>query len=160
MKNLILLSAFVLFVTGCATTYQPQSFTGGFSEARLGENMFRVTFKGNGYSGTDRVADFVLLRSAELTLEHGFRYFIIAESGKDAKSAIITTPTTSHTTFYKGFANTNTYGGQSFIVRKPSANNTIVLYRDKPEINGIVYDATFIKKSIKQKYGLDKKKIK
>mgnify|MGYP003326504792 CR=1 FL=1 len=66
MKNLILLSAFVLFITGCATTYQSQGFSGGFSETRLGENMFRVTFEGNGYSGKDRVADFTLLRSASI----------------------------------------------------------------------------------------------
>ena len=164
MKKLFLLSAFVLFITGCATTYQPNSFTGGFSETRLGENVFRVTFQGNGYTGKNKVADFTLLRSAELALEHGFRYFIIAKSGKGDYFSAYTTPTTSHTTgsAYKsgssvyGNATTNTYGGQTYIISAPSANNTIVLYKEKPKINGLVYDASFLKKSIKQKYGLDK----
>jgi len=165
MKILILLSAFILFITGCAQTpYQPNGFLGGFTETRLGENVFRVTFQGNGYTGKNKVADFTLLRSAELALEHGFRYFIIAESGKGNYFSTFTTPTTSHTTgsAYKsgssvyGNATTNTYGGQTFIISAPSANNTIVLYKEKPKINGLVYDASFLKKSIKQKYGLDK----
>ena len=162
---LILLSAFVLFITGCAQTpYQPNGFLGGFTETRLGENVFRVTFQGNGYTGKNKVADFTLLRSAELALEHGFRYFIITESGKGNYFSTFTTPTTSHTTgrAYKsgssvlGNATTHTYGGQTFIISAPSANNTIVLYKEKPKINVLVYDASFLKRSIKQKYGLNK----
>jgi len=60
-KKLILLSAFVLFVTDCGTTYQPKGFLGGCSETRLGENIFRVTFEGDEFTSKDRVADFTLL---------------------------------------------------------------------------------------------------
>ena len=47
----------------CATTYQSEGLTGGFSETQLDENIFRVTFYGNGYTGKERVTDFALLRS-------------------------------------------------------------------------------------------------
>ena len=163
MRRLILLSAFVLFITGCAQTpYQPNGFLGGFTETRLGENVFRVTFQGNGYTGKNKVADFTLLRSAELALGHGFRYFIITESGKDSLLLAYTTPTKFRTTgsahisgnVIYGKATTKQYGGHTYITSAPSAKNTIVLYKEKPKINGLVYDASFLKKSIKQKYGI------
>jgi hypothetical protein len=36
----------VILLTSCATTYQKQGFTGGFSETQLGENIFQISFKG------------------------------------------------------------------------------------------------------------------
>ena len=46
--------------------------SGGFTESQLDTNVFRVTFKGNGYTSPDRAEDMALLRSAELALQHGF----------------------------------------------------------------------------------------
>jgi hypothetical protein len=37
-------------LVGCATGYQAQGFTGGFDETQLSPNVYRVTFKGNGYT--------------------------------------------------------------------------------------------------------------
>src|SRR5437764_1386447 len=59
----------LLFVA-CATPYQRHGFTGGFSESQLDENVFRVNFRGNGYTSPERAADFTLLRSAELARAH------------------------------------------------------------------------------------------
>jgi hypothetical protein len=39
-----------------------------------------VTFSGNGYSSPDRVREMALLRSAEVTLQHGCRYFVVTNS--------------------------------------------------------------------------------
>jgi len=88
----------VILLAGCATTYQPKSFTGGYSETQLGENVFQVSFRGNGYTSRERASDFNLLRSAELTLERGFRYFVIVDSEKYATTGTYTTPAQSHTT--------------------------------------------------------------
>ena len=38
-------------------------------------------FKGNGYTSKDKTFDFALLRSAELTLENGYRYFVVVGEG-------------------------------------------------------------------------------
>jgi hypothetical protein len=149
-------------LAGCATAYQRDGFSGGYTETQLGENIFQVSFRGNGYTRGERASDFALLRSAEVTSENGFRYFIVVESGKDSSLSTYTTPTQSYTTGSAygygnrayGSATTTTSGGQTYIIRKPSATNTIVCFKEKPEIAGLVFDAEFVKKSLKQKYGI------
>lgn len=157
---IVLLMAAIL--SGCATVYQKQGFTGGYSETQLGENIFQVSFKGNGYTSRERVSDFAFLRSAEIVIENGYRYFVVVESEKYSKVGAYTTPTTSQTTgsayvsgnYVHGSSTTTSYGGQTFIISKPRANNTIICYKEKPDINGLVFDAEFILRSIRTKYGL------
>ncbi|MGH8355486.1 MAG: CC0125/CC1285 family lipoprotein [Pseudomonas sp.] len=62
---------FVAFLSACTTPYQRDGFAGGYSEIQLDENIWRVTFEGNGYTTALRVEELALLRSAELTLEKG-----------------------------------------------------------------------------------------
>jgi len=152
-----------LVLTACATSYQPTGFGGGYTETQLGENIFQVSFKGNGYTAGERASDFALLRSAEITLQNGFRYFVVAESEKGSSLSTYTTPTQSYTTgnvygygnTAYGSAHTTTYGGQTYLIRKPSATNTIACFKEKPETSGLVFDAEFVKKSLRQKYGID-----
>jgi hypothetical protein len=159
---IILVVFFVSIFSGCATAYKREGFTGGFSETQLGENVFQVSFRGNGFSSRTRASDFALLRSSEITLENGFRYFIITDSEKYSKKSSYKTPTRSHTTgrahsygnYSYGSAKTKTYGGQTYKISKPRANNTIVCFEEKPNIVGAVFDATFIVSSIKQKYNI------
>lgn len=162
MRHHIILAILVAILAGCATAYQKQGFTGGFAETRLGENIFQVSFKGNAYTSRERASDFTLLRSAELALENGFNYFVIVESEKYTKTGAYTSPTTSHTTgsaygtgnYAYGSATTTTSWGQTYIYSKPRSTNTIVGFKEKPNIEGLVYDAAFIVKSIKGKYGI------
>ncbi len=164
MRALFILALATVLLAGCATTYQQNSFTGGYSEIQLGENIFQVSFRGNGYTSRERASDFSLLRSAEVALENGFRYFVIVESEKGSKVGAYTTSTTSYTTgsahgsgnYAYGSATTTTYGGQTYFISKPRATNTILCFKEKPEINGLVFDAEFVAKSIRQKYGLNK----
>jgi uncharacterized protein YceK len=164
MRALTILALLVVALSGCATTYQRKSFTGGYSETQLGENIFQVSYRGNGYTSHERASDFSLLRSAEVALENGFRYFVIVESEKDSKVGAYTTPTTSYTTgsaygsgnYAYGSATTTTSGGQTYFISKPRATNTILCYKEKPEVNGLVFDAEFVAKSIRQKYELNK----
>jgi hypothetical protein len=153
---------FCVLLSGCATSYQPKSFTGGYSETRLREDIFEVSFRGNGYTSRERAADFSLLRSAELAIENGFSYFIIINSEKDASVSTYTSPSTSHTTLNAygsgqhmyGNAATTTYAGQTYYVSKPGATNRILCFRQKPENDAIVFEAQFIVNSIRTKYGL------
>ena len=172
MKLHVLLIA-AMALAGCATTYQPQGATGGFSEAQLDENVFQVTFKGNGYTDRDRANDFALLRSAEIALEKGYKYFIIVDAQQYSKNSSFTTPTTATTNINAnthgsaygsgnsvnysgntyGTATTTYSGGQTFHISKPRATNTIVCFKEKPE--GFSYNAEFLAKSLKEKYGLN-----
>jgi hypothetical protein len=102
-----------------------------------------------------------LLRSAELTLKNGFTHFVIVDSSSRSQVGAFTTPTQSYTTGSAmafgntayGSTQTTTYGGQTFIISKPSATNTIVCFDGKPNIPELVYDAQFVFNSLGQKYG-------
>jgi len=162
--SIIFIAIAAIALSGCATPYQRVGFTGGYSETQLGDNIFQVSFRGNGYTSRERASDFALLRSAELALEHEFRYFVIIESEKGTKIGTYTTPSTSYTTgsaygygnYAYGSATTTTYGGQTYIISKPRATNTILCFKEKPEINGLVFDAKFVINSIRKKYGINK----
>jgi len=163
MKKLFLFLIVLFVLTGCATKYQSTGLTGGYSETQLGENIFQVSFRGNAYTSSEKAVDFTLLRSAELAMENGFNYFEIVESGSHNKMSSYTTPTRSYTTgsvygtgnYAYGSATTTTRGGQTYLMSKPRANNTIVCYKDKPQTNNIVYEARFVANSIKTKYGIE-----
>lgn len=162
MTKLLALLLLGVFLSGCATAYQPQGLSGGYSETQLGENIFQVSFRGNGYTRGERASDFALLRSAEIATENGFRYFIVVESGTDSSLSTYTTPRQSYTTSNAysygstayGSATTTTYGGQTYMIRKPSTTNMILCFTEKPEVAGLVFDAELVQKSLKQKYGI------
>jgi hypothetical protein len=153
----------VLFMAGCATGYHAQGFAGGFSETQLDENVFQVTFRGNGYTSGERAADFTLLRSAEVAREHGYGYFIIVEKVDRTGYGAYTTPATSETTASAtsygnttyGSATTTTYGGHTYLTRKPGLADTIVCFKDRPkDVKGLVYNADSVYRSLTQKYGI------
>jgi len=147
---------------GCATAYQTEGPSGGFSETQLDTNVFRVSFRGNGYTRAERAEELALLRSAELTLRNGFTHFVVIEGRSREKSGSYTTPTQSYTTgsataygnSVYGSAHTTSYGGQTIHFSKPSTTNTIMCFNGKPNIQGLVYDAQYICNSIGQKYGV------
>ncbi|NVJ62200.1 MAG: hypothetical protein HWE27_17570 [Gammaproteobacteria bacterium] len=152
---------FIFFLTACATPYQQRGFSGGFSETQYDENIFLVSFNGNAYTSGQRAADFTLLRSAELSLEKGYKYFVIINSQSHASQSVVTTPTRSTTTANVsaygntayGTATTTTTGGNSYIVSKPSTSNMIVLLKEKPD-GTYAFNAQFLAKSLKAKYNI------
>jgi hypothetical protein len=75
MRSRLVLAALCSFA--CATGYGSRGMMFGYSDTQMGENTFRVSFEGNGYTPLAKVSDFALLRSAEVTLEHGYPYFLI-----------------------------------------------------------------------------------
>jgi hypothetical protein len=56
-----------------------------------------------------------------------------------------------------GRATTTTTGGQTMLISKPSSTNTIVCFNGRPEgVQGIVYDAEFLRDSLGAKYNIKK----
>lgn len=159
MKKVILLvGVLVVFLIGCATPYQSSGFRGGFDETRLDDNSFMVDFRGNGFTSKERAYDFTLLRSAELTLEHGYKYFIIV-SGNEYSSEYTTqsySTTDTKVNVYGNTANakstTKNYGG--YTISKPSAKNIIVCFEEKPTGQILVYNAKYVMKDIGKEYGV------
>ena len=163
MRIVIVVFLMVVLVLGCATPYKSSGFRGGYSETQLDENVFKVSFRGNGYTGRERASDFALLRCSELALQHGYKYFVVVDASTYSSNSTFTTPTTSRTTANAyvygnqahGNATTITTGGQTYTISKPSASNTIVCFVEKPD-EGFSYNAEFIFRSISEKYGIKK----
>jgi len=144
MRTKLSMAFIVILLSACATAYKPLGFTGGYSDTQLGDNIFQVSFRGNGHTSSERASDFSLLRSAELTLGHGFRYFVIVKSGEKSETSLHTAQATMYT------------DKSIYTISKPSATNTILCYKEKPDVNGVVFDAEFVARSIRQKYSLKK----
>ena len=154
--------AVLIGLSGCATPYQSKGFTGGYSEVQLDENVFKVSFRGNGYTGKERAANFALLRCAEVALDKGFKDFIIADLYDSTSDSSFTIPTQTATNMnYNSYgssgyvnATSRTSGGQIYNISKPTATNTIVCFKEKPDIQGLVYNAEFLVRSLKEEYGI------
>lgn len=95
-RSPLALAAAALVLAGCqtATTYHPSEGPGGvgYSDEQLAGNRYRVTFTGNSATPRETVEDYLLLRSAEVTLKADHRYFLF--DTRDTK-----TKTTYHSDF-------------------------------------------------------------
>lgn len=114
--------AMLLTIQSCATTYQAKGFSGGYSEAQIDENTYRVNFEGNGYSSKDQVENMLLYRSAELTNEKGFDWFVVneREGNEDINNqyGITKLSSTAIIKMYKGTkseSNTRAYDAKSVL---------------------------------------------
>jgi len=144
--GLILLTA--IFLTSCATRYQPMGFGGGYSDVLLDSNTAQVQFSGNGYTSLATVKKYLLLRCAEVTLKNKFTYFQIVEADGDTSRGTVSMPSTynSNTTAsVSGYGNTvygqaNTYAtmtqGPTFQISKHSVSAIVKMYKEKPPENG------------------------
>lgn len=147
-------------LAGCATAYQSEGLSGGFTETQLDTNVWRVSFRGNGYTRSEKAEDFAMLRSAELALSNGYTHFAFANSRSSSQTSTMTTPVTSHTTgsanvygnSIYGSATTKTYGGDTYSISKPESTNTVVMFKGKPDVGGMVYSAVFVCDSLGKKY--------
>ena len=77
------LAAGLLGLAACSsqTLYAPDPEPGlghyGYSELPLDSSRYEVTFTGNYNTAPETVDQYALFRSAELTVAHGFDYFIV-----------------------------------------------------------------------------------
>lgn len=89
MKRLAILglAASSLALVACASLapYGAQGGPGGqgYSEQRIESDRYRVTYNGVGAPGP--VADFALLRAAELTTQEGYDWFEVVQSWTDGR---------------------------------------------------------------------------
>ena len=83
-KIIPILAASALALGACATTptaYQPA--TGpqavGFSEYRIEDGRYRITFRGGPGAPVAQVTDYALLRAADLAIAGGYDWFRVAD---------------------------------------------------------------------------------
>jgi hypothetical protein len=108
MKRLIVTTAAILALGGAlaacetATPYQPlhagSQTSGGYSEAKIESNRWRVSFRGNTLTSRDTVETYLLYHAAELTVAQGYDWFEAADRHTDKKVEVYPEPG-----FYGGF---------------------------------------------------------
>ncbi|MCS1409234.1 MAG: hypothetical protein M2R45_02414 [Verrucomicrobia subdivision 3 bacterium] len=130
--TLILFVVTATFLSGCATPYKPSGFRGGYREIQLAPAVYRITFRGNQYTSSERAQDFAMLRAPELALQHGFTHFAIIDEQSSETAYIIDGVTTY----------------------KPKTGLLVQFFKAKPD-GDFAFNAAFLQQSIKQTYGIE-----
>jgi hypothetical protein len=163
MKRLIALAFSAALLTACSTTptlYAPQTAPSGagYSEYRLENGRYRVTFRGNPGAPVNQVSDYVLLRSAELALRDGYDWFRVADrvtqqTGSNSGSTLsIGGGTSSYDYGRHGSGSSVGLGvGTSFnLGPKPAVSSSmeVVFGKGQPPRGADVYDARAIVRTV------------
>ena len=153
------LAASALALSACASLapYGPQQGSNGqgFIEQRIESDRFRVTYNGVGAPGP--VADYALLRAAEVTTENGYDWFEVTQRWIDGRpdSAGGVRPSVSigaGTGRYGGWSTSGVGVGLGFDLSGPQPTSTtleIVMGRgQRPDRPG-AYDARGVQDAIR-----------
>jgi len=100
LKTLALSAFAAISLSACvtATPYQPLATgtaqSGGYSETKVEQDRWRITFTGNSLTSRDVVENYLLHRAAELTLAQGRDWFMMADRGlaKSVQKIILPDP--------------------------------------------------------------------
>jgi len=80
--------AAALAACGSLSTYKPKGpgESSGYTDERLAENRYRITYAGTTATRRETVENFLLRRSAEVTLHAGYRHFVFDTRDTEAKT--------------------------------------------------------------------------
>ena len=170
MKHIALLG--FLALASCATGYQSQHLSGGFSDYMTAPDEAVITFRGNEYTSPERVITMVFLRSADVTLEHGYRYFIgisMIDLSTNSPLNFPADPNTPENVFKYGnytAANpgTDTMPAQTLKIYRPAISIRIRMANDAnalEPLGGVIdgqnarpQDANILSRSLRQALGI------
>ena len=143
----------VLLLTACAqpTPFQPSRDGYGYSEQRIEDNRYRIVFRGNSITPQQVVEDYMLYRAAEITLQNGYDYFIVADKETNKSTQYFATYTEPAFPYYGPYYGrrfppfgysplfeTGTYRP----IERFTVSANVVLYRGtKPKDKSDAYDA-------------------
>lgn len=157
---------------GCAsvTPYQGigNNKEGGYSATQHSDDSYSVTYQGTEYSQPEQVYDYALLRSAELTVECGYAYFVITSGDVRNQNTYRYNPgmpasrdteyrTSPLGTPYTYTAYSPATAGHSYQIKIPAYTFTIKMYKEKNAVRapwGQVQEAAPLISQLKAKYKL------
>ncbi len=99
MKKSLLVLLIALFLTGCASGYGKYGFfnSGGYQEKSLSSDSVLVTFTGSSYTSIEKTYAYAMRRAAEITLKHGYSYFLVLSNRSYFKKETTETSTVTLT---------------------------------------------------------------
>jgi hypothetical protein len=161
-----------LFVSSCATPYEPLDHHFGYSEKQVGNDVYEVSFVGNGNSSYQRVLDFAMLRAAEIALNHHAKSFVVLDViNRSSARSYLTAPQFYWTTaggLYRGgpdlppsaaVLDWNEHGylvmepAQEGIYYRPGVMLKVKLLPDPPG-SYYPYDPAKVSEQLRRKYGI------
>lgn len=158
MRRLLVILGLAATLSACATAptvYAPaMSASGvGFSELRIEPGRYRVTFRGGPGAPMAQVADYALLRAADLTLADGYDWFrvvdrYVAQSGYDSGPRV-SVGAGGGSGSYRSSLGVGV--GTSFnLGGGPSMTQTleILMGRGAPPVGGEVYNAAEVRRTV------------
>jgi len=110
--RLFYIFAFCILLVGCATPYQRIGLTGGYTDQYLGDDVYLITVRVNGY--TDEATAYVYFhrRANEIVKENGYKRYEVLEFGTSEKRDL------------------NYIGNKPHVIQKPMVYGRIKCYRD------------------------------
>ena len=157
----------VATLSACATPYGKYGLLGGFTDSRIDENTYSISVDTNGLTSQQTTSMHAFYRAAELTVENGFDYFVIASDANNSTSMAMAMPggSTSNTTI-------NTYGSTAYgrttttyapttVVPVVYPNSTLIIKSfkgAKPEGVPNAYDAHTVMKYLGPQIGVEQGK--
>lgn len=162
MKDRFLLIFVLLAINTSCTSYGEMGFTGGVSSYQLSDNSYKVFAKGNAFASKEKMEMFVMLKSAELAKENGFKSFSFLDSHSGYSTSFYTTNTpgtfsgSSYGTSYGGVYNSSFSGSYTapqtevHQYNKPSSDAIVVMYKNNEgmfKANTIIKNLAHLKES-------------
>lgn len=97
----MLTALLALWLVACATPYGPMGLMGGVDDLQVSDVSYRITARGNGYTSSERVQDFILLHAAQIAISRGYEGFVVNGAADESTVGQFTTA---------GYAVSNTTG--------------------------------------------------
>lgn len=164
MTSLIVMA---LALATCAepTPYKPVADRYGYSNLLIETGRYKVSFSGNSSTKRETVENYLLYRAAEITIETGNDYFVVAERNTDEQTTYRADyPYFPHGSFqyslhfhgghryFHPYGYDYVFGHDSFYarpVKRYTATADIVTFQgDKPRENPAAYDAREVVKNL------------
>jgi hypothetical protein len=114
-----------LLVTGCATPYQDMGFAGGVAAYPMTAETYRIEARGNGYTSSTTVNDYVMLKAAETTKAAGGTHFVLISDADASTTGSVVLPGQAQTSFVGHAAYTTYTPPTSINIHKPGENTYI-----------------------------------
>ena len=137
-----------LLLAACSTPYQEMGLSGGVKATRVDATTVRISGRGNAFTSSDTISDYVMIKAAEETLASGYGHFQVIGENEEASTSYLVSPSTATTT-YQGYQATTNYTTPTLIpVRKPRATLMIKMYPGPKSSDAppTVYDAREVMK--------------
>ncbi|HCQ9935465.1 CC0125/CC1285 family lipoprotein [Acinetobacter nosocomialis] len=153
----------IILLSACATSYQSNGLTGGFEDTELSPGYFRISFRGNGVTSSERVNEFALLRASDLMLSNGCKSFQVLNGKDSINTSYVELPRTTTTNAniygYGNYASANattmTYGGGLKSVHRAKTTIDVRCINAEADPSQNIFDTNFINNKLKQKYRIN-----